>query len=287
MKTEVISVNSFAKTDEGGNLAGVVLNSDNLKEEEMQAIAKEVGYSETAFISKSEVADFKVQFFTPSNEVELCGHATIASFYVLFKKGVIKKGTYTQETKAGILSVTVNEDASILMEQSVPKFLGEVPKKEIAASLGILENDIVDSLPIELVSTGLPDLIVPVKSLEILNNLKPNFEEITNLSKKYECVGYHVFTTETLYNNTAHTRNFSPLFEINEESATGTANGALASYLFKNNAVKDVTNLTFEQGYCMNSPSEIKASLIIENNSIKSVLVGGTAMNLKVLNIEI
>lgn len=287
MKTTVISINSFAKTDDGGNLAGVVLDSDNLKDEEMQAIAKEVGYSETAFISKSEVADFKVRFFTPSDEVELCGHATIACFYVLFKKGVIKKGIYTQETKAGILSVTVNEDASILMEQSVPKFLGEVPKKEIAFSLGIKEDDIVDSLPIELVSTGLPDLIVPVKSLNILNNLTPNFEEIANLSKKYECVGYHVFTEETLFNNTAHTRNFSPLYDINEESATGTANGALACYLYNNNVLKDLTNLTFEQGYSMNSPSEIKASLVIEDNKIKSVLVGGCAMNLKELTIEI
>ena len=109
MELTVYRLSSFPKEDHGGNEAGVVLDADLLKDKEMLKIAKEVGYSETAFVSKSNVADFKVRFFTPANEVSLCGHATIATFNLLRDKELINPGIYTQETKAGILKLDVKE----------------------------------------------------------------------------------------------------------------------------------------------------------------------------------
>ena len=105
MDLTVYKLSSFPKEGHGGNEAGVVLDADSLKDKEMLKIAKEVGFSETAFVSNSNVADFKVRFFTPVNEVSLCGHATIATFNLLRDKEIISPGIYTQETKAGILKL--------------------------------------------------------------------------------------------------------------------------------------------------------------------------------------
>lgn len=96
MKIKVFTLNSFAKINTGGNPAGVVLDAENLSENDMLTIANIVGFFETAFIQKSDKANFKVRFFTPTNEVDICGHATIATFFLLFKKGLIKQGNYSQ-----------------------------------------------------------------------------------------------------------------------------------------------------------------------------------------------
>ena len=114
-----------------------------------------------------------------------------------------------------------------------------------------------------------------------LNSIKPNFEKISNISRKYNAIGYHIFTLDTIGKSVANCRNLAPLYGINEESATGTANGALASYLFKYNKISNnIKKLSFEQGYSMNMPSEIIVSLNIKDNEIDQVKVGGNALNL-------
>ena len=195
---KVYTLNAFTDDVSGGNPAGVVLEADNLSKNQMQDIAKKVGFSETAFVMKSDVADFRVRFFTPSNEVDLCGHATIATFKLLLLTERIHTGTYKQETLAGILSVEALADGGILMEQSIPEYCDILSPEEIAKSLGLDVDELEDSLPIQVVSTGLKDIIVPVKSLDALKKIKPDFEAITDLSRRYDSVGYHVFTTQSL-----------------------------------------------------------------------------------------
>lgn len=277
----VHTLNAFAKTKAGGNPAGVVLDADFLSVNDMQEIARQVGFSETAFVRKSKNADFKVSFFTPNDEVDLCGHATIATFYLLGSRGIIKPGEYTQETKAGILKVACSNDHVIYMSQSNPRFSRILDKKEIADTLNIREDDIIDDLPIQIVSTGLEDILVPIKSLKTLHHIEPDFDKISCVSKREGVTGYHVFTLETEYDSVAHCRNFAPLYDIPEEAATGTSTGALSSYLYQYGIVseKEAESLVFEQGYSMERPSEILASLIIENQEIKEVKVGGTALN--------
>ncbi len=148
MKIKVYVVNSFAKTVDGGNAAGVVLDTKGLIEDDMKKIAKIIGHSETAFVSNSEVADFKVEFFTPEEEVDICGHATIATFHTLAEQGRIHPNKYTQETKAGVLKVEVMKDHTIMMSQNLPQFLEVVNKEEIADSLNINLNDMVEPLAI-------------------------------------------------------------------------------------------------------------------------------------------
>ena len=289
MKIKVYTLNAFGKDGLGGNPAGLVLDADDLNPDQMTKIASIVGFSETAFLMKSDQADYRLRFFTPSEEVDLCGHATIASFYAMAKLNLIQAGKYTQETKAGILNIEIKEDHTIYMSQNPPKFYGEVDRASIAKSLNISEDAISSDLPIEIVSTGLKDIIVPLRNLDDLLSIEPDFDKISEVSRKSDAVGYHVFTLDTKFDSIAHSRNFAPLYAIDEESATGTATGALASYLFKHHLLSDMDlkDLSFEQGYSMNMPSEIKASLSVSGNNIKEVLVGGKGSNLEEIFIEI
>lgn len=280
MKQEVFTVRSFAKDTIGGNEAGVVLNANHLKEDQMKKIALLLGYSETAFVSESDIADFKVRFFTPEYEVDLCGHATLAVFHILFSEKIISTGTFSQETQAGVLEVEVKQDGTIMMNQNRPQFLDILQKDEIARSLNIDPTEILSDLPIQIVSTGLRDIIIPIKNLKTLQRIKPNFSEIAAVSKKYDTIGYHLFSFDTLGNANAHTRNFAPLYGIPEESATGTSNGALSCYLFnyKKLEKKSVENIVIEQGYTMKKPSEIFIGLLCDETGITRVTVGGRAV---------
>ncbi|MGL6108096.1 PhzF family phenazine biosynthesis protein [Romboutsia sp.] len=283
------TLNSFAKAINGGNPAGVVLNADNLSESQMKKIAAIIGFSETAFVMKSKVADFKVRFFTPTEEVDLCGHATIATFSLLANKKIIGIGNYTQETKAGILKVEVKEHLSIMMNQNLPTYYEILDKDIIAKSLNISKECFVEELPIQIVSTGLKDIIIPIKNIEILNSINPDFDQVSKVSEKYNVVGYHIFTLETVENSDAHCRNLAPLYGIDEESATGTSCGALSCYLFKYKKImyKKEKNIIIEQGYSMNKPSLIKSSLKVEDNEIREVKVGGVALNIQEIDIEL
>lgn len=289
MKLKVYTVNAFAKSADGGNPAGVVMNADLLSENDMKKVSKIIGFSETAFVMKSDCADFKVRFFTPNSEVNLCGHATIGTYHTLLSEGYIKPGNYSQETKAGILNVSINEDALIMMNQTVPNFYDIISKKEIADSLNITLNEMEETLPIQIVSTGLKDILVPIKNMKILDSMKPNFKKIEQISRKYNAVGYHAFTLETLCGSNSHCRNFAPLYDIPEESATGTSNGALGCYLYKYEKISlnQSENIIFEQGYSMKKPSEIIVSLSIKDKKIVEVKVGGKALNLASREVEI
>jgi PhzF family phenazine biosynthesis protein len=279
MRLIVYTLNSFAKTEDGGNPAGVVLQADGLSDEEMLSIAQQVGFSETAFVHKSEKANYKVRFFTPNSEVGLCGHATIAAFTLLKNKKIIDDGILCQETKAGILNIEVDND-KVYMNQNAPEYFNIIDKNEVADSLNITQDDFVSHLPIQIVSTGLKDIMIPIKNLDRLFSIKPDYKKIAALSKKYNIIGFHVFSLETKFDSTAHCRNFAPLYNINEESATGTSNGALACYLYKHGIVNEEqsSELVFEQGYSMQKPSEILVRLKIDNNKICEVKVGGKAI---------
>ena len=289
MTVKVYTLNAFAKTAGGGNPAGVVLDAGELSASQMKSVAKKVGFSETAFMQKSEKADFNVRFFTPAEEVDLCGHATVAAFSLLAQKKILPAGVYTQATKAGLLEVEIRKDNVIFMTQTKPCFFEDVDKEMLAESLNISVDYIAEKIPAKIISTGLRDIIIPVNTLEQLFSIKPDFEKVAEISKKTDAVGYHVFTLKSKYSSTAHCRNFAPLYDIPEEAATGTSSGALASYLYQYGLVtaEDVGNLVFEQGYSMNRPSEILAGLTVQNKEITEVKVGGVSADIKEIKIEI
>ena len=189
MNVEVYTLNAFAKDGNGGNPAGVVLDADFLSASQMQRTAREVGFSETAFVQKSACADYKLRYFTPAREVDLCGHATIAAFHLLQSLGRGAEGSYTLETKAGILEVSLSRDGDVYLSQALPQFHEIIPREEIAASLRITVEDLAGELPIQIVSTGLRDILVPVGSRTLLTRIQPDYSAITDISAKYNVIG--------------------------------------------------------------------------------------------------
>ena len=266
---EVYVASAFCKDNNGGNRAGVVLYKNNLTETDKKKIAKELGYAETAFINNSDKADFKIEYFTPAEEVPLCGHATIASFGVLKYLNKLSKSNYTIETKSGILEISLEED-EIFMEQNIPVFYETINYEEIRKCFDL---DCIDrEVPISIVSTGLKDILVPIKNEDILNRLNPNFDEITEISKKYDVVGAHLYTFN---GNRVICRNFAPLYDVDEESATGTSNCALAGLLFMKLNMKNKQYI-FEQGDSLGLPSIINVKIYSsDNKKIDKIIVGG------------
>jgi PhzF family phenazine biosynthesis protein len=288
IKVKVFLLKSFGVNETGGNPAGVVLSADVLTDDQKKAISKEVNFSETAFIETSDKADFKVRFFTPTEEVDLCGHATIATYSLLFQQSFLKPGHYKQELKAGILGIEVQNNGLVIMEQSLPQFSENIPLEDIKDVFDM--PVIVDGLKPQIVSTGLRDIMLPVKSREQLFALKPNFEKMADLNKKTKSIGVHAFALDTIDpKSIAHCRNFAPLYGIMEESATGSSNGALTCYLYHHGKLNDrnLQNMKFEQGYSMNKPSEIFVGLEVDGQQITKVTVGGKAILFGEKEIEI
>lgn len=283
MKVRVHLLSSFGLDESGGSPAGVVLNADTFTSDQKKAIAKEVGFSETAFVQKSDRADFKVTFFTPVEEVDLCGHATIATYSLLFAKNILPPGEYTQELKAGVLKIVVKEDGTVVMDQTVPKFGKKIEASVIANVLEIPTEWITSTNLIpQVVSTGLNDLIIPLDTREHLFSIELNDSKISQFEKQHTLDSFHMFTFETIKKDSiANSRNCDPLHGIHEESATGSSTGALACYLFKNEKLSQKQlqkKLLFEQGYSMKKPSQIAVSLTTDQEEITRVQVGGKAI---------
>lgn len=272
---EVYVVNAFVADNQGGNPAGVVLNGAALSVPQMQAIAADLGYSETAFVLPSEQADFRVRFFTPNSEVEFCGHATVGVFATLFHLGKITAGDYSQQTGAGVLAVTVSDEGRVTMSQTLPQFGEEFSAQELAPLLGLnAESILATGLPVKAVSTGLMDVIVPVGDEKQLLQITPDFEAIRAFNAQTGTLAIHVFAlTPTESDISARCRNFAPSLGIEEESATGSAAGALAAYLHLFQGGK--YRYLFEQGEVMQRRSLLWASVESDQDVISAVCVGG------------
>jgi len=277
----VKKVNAFTDSINGGNPAGVVINPSKLTSEQMKNISKKLVVSETAFVFPSKKADFKLRFFSPTIEVDLCGHATIATFFTMGSEGVLpqnkNKISITQETNSGILPVNVyfkdNHCQKVMMTQSRPIVKTvQIDVEEIASALRIMKDEIDETLPKQIVSTGLFTLPVCVKSFASLEKIKPNFNQIKKICIEKGCGSFHVFTFETLEKSSIyHARNFAPFYGVNEDPVTGTANGAVSSYLVINNIIHE-KKLICEQGDIIGRPGRVHVE--IENNNVR---VGGKA----------
>jgi len=260
VKVEVFQVDAFTDKPFGGNAAGVVPDASSLSDEQMRLIAREMNLSETAFVlpPTTPEADVRVRFLTPTEEVELCGHATVATFHVLKALGH-GEDQFVQETLAGTLPVYVEGDR-IMMVQAEPE-LGQVLEDptRLCEVLGISPGDLdLDLGPVQVVSTGLRDVILPVKTRTALFKIRPNNDGLSRLSRELGVVGVHAFTLDTVGPSAyAHTRNFAPLVGIPEEAATGTSNGALGAYLVHHNVLRRPCSFSVEQGYILGRESEI------------------------------
>ena len=276
-------VDAFTETTFGGNPAGVVLlgNQDFPEDEIMRKTAAELRYSETAFIKQLGPTEFQIRYFTPAAEVELCGHATIGSFCALQHLGIIKDGDIcTNHTLSGDLAINVS-NGFVMMDMAEPKDLGTIETQEALKELYDIMGADCDPLALDLrpqlISTGLPDIMMPLPTREALNSMEPDMKALSALSEHYQVTGVHAFTLDTEEGATAHTRNFAPLYDIDEEAATGTSSGALTYYLYLNNIIGPQDACKFIQGEAMDRPSIILTQLDAALDPCK-IKVGGSAV---------
>jgi len=263
-------VDAFTSQPFGGNPAGVVLlDGDSFPAEElMLQIAAELRYSETAFVKRDSDSQYTVRYFTPKTEVELCGHATIATFSLLYKLQLVK-GECICHTKAGDLNIRVGE--KVLMQMATPRIVDTITdSEEIYRAIGV--TDYQPTLPVQIAYSGLPDIMIPLRDVSMLQSLKPDMEAITAITRKYDAVSFHVFAFAG-DGHTAHVRDFAPLYDIPEESATGTANAALTHYLQQNGRIPSTGDFSFLQGEAMGRPSVVATR--ISGDGV--IYVGGTA----------
>ena len=282
----------------GGNPVAVIPDAQGLSDLELQQVAREMNLSETVFVlpPTEPAASVKIRIFTPTQEIPFAGHPVIGAFYILGKlkrfpvQEPMTRALY--ECNIGLFPVDIHarggEIRRVVMSQPKPEFLGTIDAVqdvfEIANALGLAKRVITGtSYPVEVVSTGLPVIIVPVRTLTAVKSIVPNTGAINDVCAKHGANGLMVFTTITVEALSAvHTRMFASPIGVVEDPATGSASGALGAYLVQHGAVevRPVTEITAEQGYELDRPSRIFIEVESEDDAIQNVKVGGQAVML-------
>lgn len=272
---KVYVMDSFSDRIFGGNQAGVVLADKALEPAVMQQVAAELKHSETAFVWQTEEGN-RLRYFTPAGEVDLCGHATVAVFALLRRLGRIEDGTHKALTRAGALEIEVSGE-TVWMDMAPPKTLGILPEEsweELYGAYGLTLEDRPAGLPPEIVSTGLADIMMPVWDHETLLRAVQDERTVTELSRRFDVTGVHMFC---LGEEAVYCSNFAPLYDIPEECATGTSNGALTYYLYERSLVEPERENLFLQGEHMERPSRILSRLTVQDGAVR-VRIGGQAV---------
>ncbi|MFN8456911.1 MAG: PhzF family phenazine biosynthesis protein [Anaerolineae bacterium] len=278
-------VDAFTDRPLGGNPCAIVFESDNMAEATMQAIAKEMNLSETAFVRRSLVADFGVRYFTPAEEIPLAGHPTIATTFALVDSGRLTlTGEHTRltlELKVGPIPVDIyarqGQVQRIVMTQKKPVFLATYPAAEIMPLFGLTEADALPGVPIQTVSTGTPQLMVPVRSHEALRRARINIEAYTSFRAKADFFSPHLFCLGGVTQvGQTFARQFGVPPDLMEDPFTGSATGGMAAYLWRYGLLDSPTFIA-EQGHWLGRPGQATVEIIGPRDDIETVKVGGGA----------
>ncbi|NLI96317.1 MAG: PhzF family phenazine biosynthesis protein [Synergistaceae bacterium] len=279
-------VDAFTDVLFGGNPAGVVTDARGLDEGQMQKIAREMNLSETAFVTPSDKADFRLRFFTPNSEVDLCGHATIGSFAALHEEGRLDpaRSVFTQETNAGVLEVErcFREGKPVFtMTQAKPSFRDTgASREEVARLLRVDASELLDAEPMA-VSTGLWWFVVGLRRLAAVQELVPDLAAIRDFSERHGLIGVVPFCLETLDPEASvHMRAFAPFVAIDEDPVCGTGNGSMGAFIGQASLVDfdEEIDLVSEAGLEVGRPGKVFVSLQREGGEIVRIKVGGSAV---------
>ena len=276
-------VDVFAETKFTGNQLAVCLNSGDLTDEQMQGIAKEMHFSETTFIvSDSQPhGGYDVRIFTPKEEVPFAGHPTLGTAYV------IQSEILQEPVEQVILNLTVGQipvtftydggEADILwMQQKEATFGQQLDPKNMAEVLGLKPADLDERFPVEEVSTGLPHIIVPLKTLASVRRIQVARDKYFALIEQQWAKSILVFCPETYQSqNHINVRVFAEYYDVREDPATGSGNGCLAGYLLKHHYWgSNQIDVRSEQGYEIDRPSLLLLQAQESDGQI-AVAVGG------------
>ncbi len=286
MKPQIYHVDAFTSEPCRGNSAGVVLHADTLSDAQMQLIARELRHSETAFLLKSEESDVRIRYFTPTVEVPICGHATVAAHYVRATVLGLGNTTVWQTSLAGRHRVEIHaehNDYRITLEQGQPSFepplVGEI-RAAIITALNLTEDDIVPGAPIQVASTGHAKVMILLKPDVDIDALSPNLAALTAISQQIGCNGFFPFQIRPGKNETDG-RMFSPAIGIVEDPVTGNANGPMGAWLVHHGLMAhDGKTLQIQghQGRALGKEGTVDVTVTIRDNQPDNVTISGQAL---------
>ena len=276
----------------GGNQLAVFPDARGLSDQQMQALAKELNLAETTFVFPAEDAanDFKVRIFTSELEMPMAGHPTIGTAFVLASQGLLNltqaETTIRFEEKVGVIPLKIRTENGravfCQMQQPLPHFGPSLSEFESVAKMLSLPIEAFDkNLSLEVVSCGVPYLIVPISSLEMIEKIRVRPELLEQLQPSIGGANLYVFSRECV---TQQAQLHSRMFWLeqgvfNEDAATGSASGPLGCYLARHKVFGEVVKLALinEQGFEMNRPSFIHIEIEQQQSQITAVRVGGEA----------
>ncbi|MGI4789067.1 MAG: PhzF family phenazine biosynthesis protein [Janthinobacterium lividum] len=279
---------SFTRTRYAGNPAGVVLPDAPMTDAQMQTVAGEL-HVESAFVtaSTSPEADYDVVYYTSAKRIPLCGHDTIALVTVLHQINLLPaSGTVRLATDVGVLSVSRSADGRVTMRQALPRYGQIVPAADAADALGLPLSEIeATGLPVQVVSTGTPFLIVPVTHRAALSALAPDMAALVAYGDSLPdyADGFYLWSPETISSDAQiHARCYAPAAGLPEDPITGTASGAVGAYLARHNCLTPsndgVLSFRTEQGYDMGRPGNAEVCIRSLEGEVTSVEVSGYAV---------
>jgi trans-2,3-dihydro-3-hydroxyanthranilate isomerase len=281
-----MQVDAFTTQPLVGNPCAILFNTDDLENDLKLAIAREMNLSETAFVRKSTVADFAVSYYTPAEEIPLAGHPTIATTFALVETGRLKlvgdHTTTTLELKVGPIRVDIFSQQGnidrIVMTQNKPEFLVSYLPEEVMPIFGLSPSDLLQGALIQTVSTGTPQLMVPIRNLNTLRQVKVNGAAYAKLREHSDFFSPHLFCLSGVTSSgDTFARHFGIPPDTPEDPFTGSATGGMAAYLWHYGLI-DRPNFIAEQGHWLNRPGKAWVEVLGRRNEIQGVKVGGSAV---------
>lgn len=245
-RRQAYRIQAFIKDGRGGNPAGIVFGHDSA--EQMQQLATQLGFSETVFIEYDR--GWHLRYFTPTVELGFCGHASLAAYSFLRQCGLVDQGQTSFRCAEGEYKIEVWPDGRILLGQQTAVFSEQIEEGLVAPTLGLPQKAIIRRP--QVVSTGLRDLFIELRNRSDLGRIALDESACTELCNAHDITSFHVFTMEE---GTIYCRNFGPAVGIPEESATGSAGGALCAWLFETGRLSADRMIEIIQGEAMGETS--------------------------------
>jgi len=282
-----IQVDAFTDQPLGGNPCAVFFDCEDMDDETMLAVTREMNLSECAFLHHSAISDFGVRYFTPMGEIPLAGHPTIATVFALIESGRLNLKSESMiislELKVGPIPVEIKSRAAkverITMTQKRPQFLRVYLPEEILPVFGLTQQDLAPNSPIQTVSTGTPQLMIHVRDLDVLRKLNTNTSAYRQIHASGDWFSTHIFCMQAINPNaTTFARHLSPPPDIFEDPFTGSATGGMAAYLWHYGHLVN-RSFTAEQGHWMQRPGQAYVEVIGPCDEIETVKVGGMAVS--------
>jgi trans-2,3-dihydro-3-hydroxyanthranilate isomerase len=280
-----MQVDAFTNRPLGGNPCAIVFDCADLPDATLLAVAREMNLSETSFVWRLPDGRFRARYFTPAEEIPLAGHPTIATVFSLVESGRLKMGgDYLKiplVLRDGPIDVEIYADGGrvqrVVMSQRKPQFLRTYAPDEVLPVFGLSAADLLPGAPIQTVSTGTPQLFIPVTGLDVLQRIRLDVEAYIALRARGDFFSTHLFCLPGIEHGATFARHFVTPPDIIEDPYTGSATGGMGAYLWHYNLIEK-PSFAAEQGHWMGRPGIGLVDVVGPRDAIETVKVGGGAV---------